>query len=146
MDNRDRLIERIEQADDRFLRLTAGTGAAPLQDTDLTMRQLKVLLILSFQDGLSGQDLARSLDVGLAAVTGITHRLSARGLIRRAVDDHDRRIRRIYLTPKGSATIAVLRDAGRTNKRRLLRKLDAEALRKMAEAMDALNEAAEEES
>jgi DNA-binding MarR family transcriptional regulator len=29
--------------------------------------------------------------VGVAAVTGITHRLSARGLIRRAVDDHDRR-------------------------------------------------------
>jgi DNA-binding MarR family transcriptional regulator len=39
-----------------------------------------------------------ALDVGLAAVTGITHRLSDRGLIRRAVDDHDRRIRRIYLT------------------------------------------------
>jgi DNA-binding MarR family transcriptional regulator len=88
----------------------------------------------------------RTLDVGLAAVTGITHRLSARGLIRRAVDAHDRRIRRIYLTPKGSATIAVLRDAGRTNKRRLLRKLDAEALQKMADAMDALNEATEEES
>ncbi|GAA3437099.1 MarR family winged helix-turn-helix transcriptional regulator [Kutzneria kofuensis] len=143
MDDRDRLIERIEHADDRFLRITSRTGAGPLQDTDLTMRQLKVLLVLSFQDGASGQDLARALGVGLAAVTGITHRLSARGLIRRAVDPHDRRVRRIYLTDKGSATLAVLRDAGRDNKRRLLRRLDDEALRKMADAMDALNAAAE---
>jgi DNA-binding MarR family transcriptional regulator len=145
VDDRERLIERIEQADDRFLRLTARNGASPLQDTDLTMRQLKVLLILSFQDGASGQDLARALGVGLAAVTGITHRLSARGLIRRAVDAHDRRVRRIYLTEKGSATLAALRDAGRNNKRRLLRKVGTDALRQMAEAMDALNEAAESE-
>jgi len=145
VDDKDRLIERIEQADDRFLRLTAQNGAGPLQDTDLTMRQLKVLLILSFQDGASGQDLARALDVGLAAVTGITHRLSARGLIRRAVDAHDRRIRRIYLTDKGSATLAVIRDAGRNTKRRLLRRLDTDALTQMAAAMDALNEVAEAE-
>lgn len=146
MDNRDRLIERIEQAEDRFLRLTARTGAGPLQSTDLTMRQLKVLLILSFEDGASGQELARALGVGLAAVTGITHRLSARGLIRRAVDPHDRRVRRIYLTPKGSAILAELRDAGRVDKRRLLKLLDTEALRQMAEAMDALNEAAESDN
>ena len=55
MDNRDRLIERIEQAEDRFLRITAGGAASPLQSTDLTMRQLKVLLILSFADGSAGE-------------------------------------------------------------------------------------------
>ena len=143
MNDRDRLIERIEQAEDRFLRLTSGGAASPLQSTDLTMRQLKVLLILSFSDGASGQDLARALDVGLAAVTGITHRLSARGLIRRAVDPDDRRVRRSYLTPKGSAILAELRDAGRSRKRRLLMRLETENLRQMAEAMDALNEVAE---
>jgi DNA-binding MarR family transcriptional regulator len=143
VDNRDRLIERIEHAEDRFLRLTAAGGVSPLQSTDLTMRQLKVLLILSFEDGASGQDLARALEVGLAAVTGITHRLAARGLIRRAVDPHDRRVRRIYLTDKGSAVLAELRDAGRAEKRRLLQRLDTEALRHLAAGMDALNEAAE---
>jgi DNA-binding MarR family transcriptional regulator len=83
--------------------------------------------------------------VGLAAVTGITHRLSARGLIRRAVDPEDRRVRRSYLTPKGSAILAELRDAGRRHKRELLKRLNTEHLRQMAEAMDALNEAAESE-
>jgi DNA-binding MarR family transcriptional regulator len=143
---RDRLIDRIERAEDEFLRLTAGGAASPLQATDLTMRQLTVLLILSYQDGASGQDLVRALGVGLAAVTGITHRLAARHLIRRAVDPHDRRIRRIYLTDKGSATIAEIRDAGRANKRRLLKRLDSHALTQLAEAMDALNAAAEEET
>ena len=146
MTERDRLIDRIERAEDEFLRLTAGGAASPLQATDLTMRQLTVLLILSYQDGASGQDLAHALGVGLAAVTGITHRLAARHLIRRAVDPHDRRIRRIYLTDKGSATLAEIRDAGRANKRRLLRRLDAHALTQLAEAMDALNAAAEEET
>ncbi|MFI9383248.1 MarR family winged helix-turn-helix transcriptional regulator [Kutzneria sp. NPDC052558] len=146
MDDRDRLIERIEQAEDRFLRLTSAGGASPLAATDLTMRQLQALLLVSFADGASGQDLARGLGVGLAAVTGITHRLAARGLIRRAVDPHDRRIRRIYLSAKGSAMLAELRDAGRNNKRRLLKRLDTAALNQMAEAMDALNEAAESDT
>jgi hypothetical protein len=39
----------------------------------------------------------------------------------------------------------VLRDTGHNNKRWLLRKLDSEALRKMAEATDALNEAADQD-
>jgi DNA-binding MarR family transcriptional regulator len=143
VDDRDRLIERIEHAEDRFLRLTSAGGASPLASTDLTMRQLQALLVVSFADGASGQDLARSLGVGLAAITGITHRLSARGLIRRTVDPHDRRVRRIYLSPKGSAMLAELRDAGRNNKRRLLKRLETSALQQMADAMDALNEAAE---
>lgn len=146
MDDRDRLIERIEQAEDRFLRLTSAGGASPLASTDLTMRQLQALLVVSFVDGASGQDLSRALGVGLAAVTGITHRLSARGLIRRTVDPHDRRVRRIYLSPKGSAMLAELRDAGRDNKRRLLKRLDTKALHQMADAMDALNEAAESDN
>jgi DNA-binding MarR family transcriptional regulator len=110
------------------------------------MRQLQALLVVSFADGASGQDLARALGVGLAAVTGITHRLSARGLIRRAVDPDDRRVRRIYLSAKGSAMLAELRGASRNNKRRLLKRLDTANLAKMADAMDALNEAAESDT
>jgi DNA-binding MarR family transcriptional regulator len=52
-------------------------------------------------------------------------------------------VRRIYLTDKGSAVLAELRDAGRAEKRRLLQRLDTAALRHLAAGMDALNEAAE---
>jgi DNA-binding MarR family transcriptional regulator len=65
------------------------------------MRQLRVLLILSFSDGMAGRELAGALGVGLAAVTGIANRLSARGLVRRAEDPVDRGVRRVYLTEAG---------------------------------------------
>lgn len=142
MGEKDRLIERIEDAEDRFLRLTAMTENGPLQSVDLTMRQLRVLLILSFSDGLSGRQLAAALGVGLAAVTGIANRLAARELVRRAEDPADRRVRRIYLTEAGAALVKELRDAGRTGKRRLLRRLTAAQLRDYASTMDALNAAA----
>jgi len=140
---KDRLIERIEEAEDRFLRLTATTDNGPLQSVDLTMRQLRVLLILSFSDGVSGQELAGALGVGLSAVTGLANRLGARGLVRRAEDPADRRVRRIYLTEAGAALVTELRDAGREGKRRLLRRLTARQLRDFASTMDALNTAAE---
>jgi DNA-binding MarR family transcriptional regulator len=142
MSEKDRLIERIEAAEDQFLRLTATTENGPLQSVDLTMRQLRVLLILSFSDGMAGRELAAALGVGLSAVTGITHRLAARGLIRRAVDRADRRVRRVYLTEDGRALVTGLRDSGREGKRRLLRRLTAAELRDYARSMEALNAAA----
>ncbi|HEV7649555.1 MAG TPA: MarR family transcriptional regulator [Actinophytocola sp.] len=145
MGEKDRLIERIEQAEDRFLRLTAITENGPLQSVDLTMRQLRVLLILSFSDGLAGRELAAALGVGLAAVTGIADRLAARELVRRAEDPADRRVRRVYLTEAGRAVVTGLRDAGREGKRRLLRRLTAAELRDYARTMDVLNAAAETE-
>lgn len=141
MGEKDRLIERIEAAEDRYLRLTAGGANSPLQAVDLTMRQLRVLLVLSYSDGLSGQELADALGVGLAAVTGITKRLG--DLVRRAEDPADRRIRRIYLTAAGEALLTDLRDSGRENKRRLMHRLTARQLRDYASTMDALNAAAE---
>ncbi len=142
MTEKDRLIERIEQAEERFLRLTATRENGPLQSVDLTMRQLRVLLILSFSDGLAGGQLADALGVGLPAVTGIANRLAARGLVRRAEDAADRRVRRVYLTEAGTALVTELRDAGREGKRRLLRRLTARELRDYAASMDALNTAA----
>jgi DNA-binding MarR family transcriptional regulator len=92
---------------------------------------------------MSGRQLADALGVGLAAVTGLMNRLGARGLVRRAEDPADRRVRRVYLTEAGTALVTELRDAGREGKRRLLRRLTAAQLREYARTMDALNAAAE---
>jgi len=145
MSEKDGLIERIERAEEQFLRLTATTENGPLQSVDLTMRQLRVLLILSFSDGLAGRELSAALGVGLAAVTGIADRLAARDLVRRAVDPVDRRVRRVYLTEAGRALVTGLRDSGREGKRRLLRRLTTAELRDYARSMDALNAAAEQD-
>lgn len=146
MDDKDRLIERIEQADDRFLRLTARDRSNPLLSVDLTMQQLRTLMILSFQGSASGQELAAGLGVHLATVTGIVNRLAARGLVGRREDPADRRVRRVRLTQHGVDLIDQIRNAGRQHKRRLLTRLDEPTLRQMIQAMDALNAAAEAEA
>jgi len=108
MDEREQLIERIERAEDRYLEIWSTNLTSPLQSVDLTMQQLKTLMLLSFRDGLSGHELSEALGVGLAAVTGMANRLTDRGLVRRAEDPNDRRVRRVYLTEQGTELIDML--------------------------------------
>jgi DNA-binding MarR family transcriptional regulator len=140
--DKERLIALIEQADDRFLRLTATEQGNPLMSIDLTIQQLRTLMILSFRGSASGQELADGLSVHLSTVTGLINRLLARGLVERGEDPNDRRVRRVRLSAEGTQLMQQMRDAGRLHKRRLLQQLDNAALAQMAAAMDALNTAA----
>ncbi len=61
-------------------------------DLDLTMSQLKTIMILVDTAGLSGRDLAERLNIGPSAVTALVDRLVQRGYARREEDKSDRRI------------------------------------------------------
>lgn len=133
--DRERLVARIIESERTLRRESVASRMSPLLDLNLTMQQTKVLLMLTFHDceapagtGLSGQDLARQLGVGLAAVSGMVDRLVAQGLVARAEDPDDRRVRRVELTAEGSTLVNRLRDAGLEHLRRLLDRLDDEAL------------------
>ncbi|MEU8379341.1 MarR family transcriptional regulator [Streptosporangium sp. NPDC048865] len=142
-DDREQLIDRIGAMQRDLGRLLAQHSApSPLFDSNLTMRQLKVVMILSDQGSASGQDLATHLDVGLGTVTGIVDRLVAHGLVARREDPRDRRIRRAELTPAGRALVEQIADAGLTEFRRLLRHLDTPTLRDMSALMDKIQQAA----
>lgn len=142
-DDREQLIDQIGAMQRDLGRLMAQHRApSPLFDSNLTMRQLKVVMILSGQDSASGQDLATHLDVGLGTVTGIVDRLVAHGLVARREDPHDRRIRRARLTPAGRALIEQIADAGLTEFRRLLQHLDTPTLCDLSVVMEKIQQAA----
>jgi DNA-binding MarR family transcriptional regulator len=61
-------------------------------DLDLTMSQLKTIMLLVDTGGLSGRDLAERLSIGPSAVTALVDRLVQRGYARREEDRADRRI------------------------------------------------------
>jgi DNA-binding MarR family transcriptional regulator len=145
VERRDELIEQIEECEDQLLRIFARDRSHPLLSTDLTMQQLKALLLLSFEGSASGHELADGLGVSLATVTGIVDRLVARGLAERKDDPRDRRVRRVALAEEGTELLQRLRTAGREHRRRLLYRLDNETLSKLVDAMDALRVAAESE-
>lgn len=129
MNDREMLTERILQLDSRILQHLATCQPSPWLSVDLTMPQLKVLLIVSGAGGATAGQLARGLGVGMSTVTGIVDRLVEQRLVTRGEDPHDRRMTRVSATDPGREMVDHLYRASREHLGRLLERLDVEELR-----------------
>ncbi|QYC41920.1 Multiple antibiotic resistance protein MarR [Nonomuraea coxensis DSM 45129] len=142
-DEREDLIRRINETQ-RSLGRVFAQHPSPLFTSNLTMRQFKVVLLLSASGGsASGQEIAAGLGVGPGTVTGIVDRLLAQGLVSRHEDPHDRRVRRVELTPAGAAFLEEVNSVGSQQMRRIMDHLDTETLRALDEVTRAIRAAAE---
>ncbi|MFB9178889.1 MarR family winged helix-turn-helix transcriptional regulator [Dactylosporangium sucinum] len=129
-------------AEQRMRSLVAYDRTNPIFSVNLTMQQLKVLLLVSRQEGIGGQELSRLLGVTLATLSGIVDRLVGQGLVTRVEDTHDRRIRRIHLSPAGHKLLDELMDSGNRAQRRLLDRLDDETLEMLETVLARIGDAA----
>ena len=93
----------------------------------MTRSQWWILAHLSRHDGMIQSDLANVLDLGKASLGGLIDRLESSKFIERRSDDSDRRVKRIYLTSKGTSTIAEMRAPGQAMSERILVGLDTDA-------------------
>ncbi|MEO3868199.1 MarR family transcriptional regulator [Nonomuraea sp. B12E4] len=141
-DEREDLIRRITETQRGLGRLFAQHHS-PLFTSNLTMRQLKVVMLVAVNGSASGQDLAQDLGVGLGTVTGIVDRLVAHGLVSRHEDPHDRRVRRVELTPAGAALIEEINNAGLRHYRRIMDHLDTDTLRALDHVTRAIRDVAD---
>lgn len=141
-ENGQRLIEEILATEERLQRLHLADNSNPLLSVDLTMQQLKALLILSFKGSASGHELSEGLGIHLATATGLVDRLVGQGMAYRAEDPDDRRVRRTYLSEEGKATIDRLYGAGMEQKRRMLAQLSVESLKKLRDVTEELGKIA----
>lgn len=105
-----------------FTLLTAG--AEFWARVDLTMPQLKVLLLLGRHGSAPVSWLASRMDVSPPNITGILDRLEQRGWVRRMSDPQDRRVVRIVLTGEGERLLHELSGAGVDHLRDSLRPLN----------------------
>src|SRR5690348_15470046 len=85
----------------RVLRALHTNDAASWCAIDLTMPQLKALLLAYAPNGASHGEIARGLGVGLSTVTGVVDRLVEHGLVERHADPDDRRLSRVRTTEAG---------------------------------------------
>lgn len=107
-------MERIEMAGHLIRRLhqqstqvfQARTQAAGI---DLTSVQFAALDAIAAQPGIDQAGLAATISFDRATIGGVIDRLEAKGLVRRVVSAHDRRARRVHLTPKGERLLAISR-------------------------------------
>ena len=78
-----------------------------LSDFGLSKSTLNILLILRHgpAEGMQLHGLGELLLVSRANVTGLIDNLQERGLVKRVVDEHDRRSRFAVITPEGQALV-----------------------------------------
>jgi DNA-binding MarR family transcriptional regulator len=91
---------------------------------DLPVRQLKVCLAL-LRRSCSMSEISREIGMSPSAVTQVSDRLVRRGLVERAFQDEDRRVRKLKLTDDGL---------------HLMRSHEGKQLRRIAAALDSLSE------
>ncbi|ACZ61905.1 transcriptional regulator, MarR family [Dehalococcoides mccartyi VS] len=72
-----------------------------LLETEITMPQLRVLLLLRLNGPLSMGVISRKLCIGLATLTGIVDRLVRQGFVERETPPDNRRVVICHLTGKG---------------------------------------------
>lgn len=141
MSEKDLAIARIMDLQQRLQHMLASDRSNPFFELNLTMPQLKVMLILATRGGAGGQELVGVLGVTLATMTGIVDRLVAADLVTRREDPQDRRVRRIELTESGRQLIDRLIEAGTEHQRRLLLRLDLAELDTVEQAMEIMHRA-----
>ena len=144
-DEREAAIARIMGARRRMAHLFAFIRSDPLLTANLTMPQFRLLLVLALRGGAASHDLAESMGVSLATITGIVDRLAAQNLVTRREDPRDRRVRRVELTAAGRGLVDDIAAAGTASQRRLLDRLSLDDLAILERAFGLLADAAEAE-
>ncbi len=87
--------------------------------TELPVAQLRVSGLLS-EGPRTVSALAKELGISVSAITQVADRLEAAGLVERAVNEEDRRVRTLALTPHGSELTRRRRERRRQSARERL--------------------------
>jgi DNA-binding MarR family transcriptional regulator len=111
-------------------------------EAELTTGQLRVLFLLRGEPAASLGDVAAHLDVSAPTASGFVDRLVRQGLLRREVDERDRRVVRHRLTPRGVRVTAELEREGRALLEGILSRLDERELEALLAGLAAFVRAA----
>jgi DNA-binding MarR family transcriptional regulator len=105
-DSKQELVRTITSLNTDLERHMAASGSDAWMDLqNITVKQLKVMLILSQQHPVTVTALAERLRVHISTVTGILDRLVQQGLVKREEDPADRRHVVSRLTPDGERVL-----------------------------------------
>lgn len=143
--DRTALLHRLEQLHTAFDRRALSTWTEPLLSTPLTMQQLKVLtLVAAERDRASGRELAETMGVSVATMSGLVDRLAEHGMVHRSDDPDDRRVRRLGVTAAGTATLRSLLSSHNTMPPPVLDRLADDDLYALVQGLSALDQVLED--
>ena len=137
------LVEYILQLGEKAFRELFPILPTEWLKLDLTMPQLKVILLLFMTGPARMSDIASALDVSLATATGVVDRLVERDIVQRDSQPDDRRVVLCLLSDKGQKLIGGLWQLARDRARELLGAIEPSKLKLVTEALEAMLEAGE---
>jgi DNA-binding MarR family transcriptional regulator len=107
------LISRLHQ-------MAVSVFLEEMVDFDVTPKQYGTLVTVGACPGIDQAGVANRIGNDRATIGGVVDRLASRDLIVRTDDPADRRVRKLYLTPKGAALLDDARPAMRKVQQRML--------------------------
>ena len=143
---KENLIEDVLTLSDNLFRKLLPAFPEELLKLDLTMAQLKIMLLLFFQGQLRMSQLASELDVTLPSTTSLIDRLVEKGYVLRESLAEDRRVVLCQLSDSGHKTISGIWHTARGRTHQLLSTLDMGKLQMIREALATMMESAETDS
>ena len=106
--------------------------------SDLTVAQLRLLLLLHTEGPLRMSAIASHLGIAISTATGLVDKLVAKTMVLRDDDPEDRRLVICRLSEKGNKLSSDLWDFGRAQVERLLNGLTEEQLRQAVHVVEFL--------
>ena len=140
---KEELIESILQLSDRAFRELFPILPKQWLHLDLTMSQLKVVLLLFVSGPTRMSVIASELGVSLATASGVVERLVERGILLREGEAGDRRVVLCRLSDEGEMLIDNLWQLSRDQVGELMRVMAPSKLLIIVEMLQALLEAGE---
>ncbi len=131
------LVERLSRASERISMQMRSAADEDWPDVELTMPQLRTLVLLSRGPHRMGE-IAAALGISLPATTNMIVRLEGKGLVERMHDRDDRRVVRCHLTPEGRCQSEALWNVQRQRFAAIADILTAEEMTKVVEATELL--------
>lgn len=137
------LVEYILQLSEKTFRELFPILPTEWLKLDITMPQLKVVLLLYMTGSVRMGDIASALGVSLATATGVVDRLVERDIVQRESQPEDRRVVLCRLSEKGQKMIGGLWQLSRDSIKELLGAIDSAKLGLVTEALEAIAQASE---
>lgn len=132
------LVRHILKLADDIYRVIKPSVPPEWLTSDLTVAQLRVLLVLYTEGPTRMSSIASSIGITISTATGIVDNLVKKGLVMRGADPEDRRLVICRLSSQGQETINRLWALGQFQIEKLLQGLSLEQLKKAAEVAEFL--------
>jgi DNA-binding MarR family transcriptional regulator len=135
---KENLVEDILILADKLFRQLLPTVPRELLTLDVTMAQLKIMIMLFINGPARMSDIAAGLEVTLPTATSLADRLVEKNYVMRENLADDRRVVLCRLSEAGQKAIGGIWESGRIRSKELLEEMDTTKLLMFEEILDAM--------